>query len=88
MLIPFSVLAVVAARGEASRRAIAMAVVSYLLLIWWEYVALSANEFGFFSVLAAYLSAYWLAADQAAAVRVPLLSMPGEIWRRLALTAE
>ena len=88
MLIPFSVLAVVASRGEASRRAIAMAVVSYLLLIWWEYVALSANEFGFFSVLAAYLSAYWLAADQAAAVRVPLLSMPGEIWRRLALTAE
>ena len=41
-----------------------MAVLSYLLLIWWDYVALSANEFGFFSMLAAYLSAYWLAADQ------------------------
>jgi energy-converting hydrogenase Eha subunit E len=36
MLIPFSQLAVVAARGEASRRAIAMAVLSYALLIWWE----------------------------------------------------
>jgi hypothetical protein len=88
MLIPFSVLAVVGARGEASRRAIAMAVLSYLVLIWWEYVALSANEFGFFSMLAAYLSAYWLVADQPAAASVPLLSMPGEIWRRLALTAE
>ena len=56
-----------------------MAVLSYLLLIWWEYVAFSANEFGFFSMLAADLSAYWLAADQPAAVSVPLLSMPGEI---------
>jgi Glycosyltransferase family 87 len=88
MLIPFSVLAVAGARGEASRRAIAMAVLSYLLLIWWEYVALSANKFGFFSMLAAYLSAYWLAADQPVAVSVPLISVPGEIWRRLALTAE
>ena len=88
MLIPFSVLAVVGARGEASRRAIAMAVLSYLLLIWWEYVALSTNEFGFFSMLAAYLSAYWLAADQPVAVSVPLLTVPGEIWRRLSLTVE
>ena len=86
MLIPFSQLAVVAARGEASRRAIAMAVLSYLLLIWWEYVALSSNESGFFSMLTAYLSAYWLATDQPAAVNVPLLSVPGEIWRRLAPT--
>jgi hypothetical protein len=88
MLIPFSVLAVVGARGEASRRAIVMAVLSYSLLIWWEYVALSANECGFFSMLVAYLSAYWLAADQPAAVGVPLLSMPGEIWQRLAFNHE
>jgi hypothetical protein len=79
MLIPFAQLAVVAARGAASRRAIAMAVLSYTLLVWWEYVALSANEFGFFSMVAAYLSAYWLAVDQPGAVRVPIRAIPAEI---------
>ncbi len=64
MLIPFAQLAVVGARREASRRAIAMAIISYLLLVWWKYVALSDNEGGFLSMLAAYLSAYWLATDQ------------------------
>jgi hypothetical protein len=83
MLIPFSQLAIVAARAEASRRALAMAVLSYALLVWWEYVALSANEFGFFAMLTAYLSAYWLAVDQPDAVRVPILAIPSEIWRRL-----
>jgi Glycosyltransferase family 87 len=83
MLIPFSQLAVVAARGEASRRAIAMAVASYALLIWWEYVALSANEFGFLAMLTAYLSAYWLAVDQPGARRVPIRSIPAELWHRL-----
>jgi Glycosyltransferase family 87 len=83
MLIPFSQLAIIAARGEASRRAIAMAILSYLLLIWWEYVALSQNECGFFSMLTAYLSAYWLAVDHHDSVRVPLRRMPNEIWRRL-----
>jgi hypothetical protein len=83
MLIPFAQLAVVASRGEASRRAIAMAVVSYLLLMWWEYVALSGDECGFLSMLTAYLSAYWLATDRPEAVNVPLLSAPYEIWRRL-----
>jgi hypothetical protein len=83
MLIPFSQLAVVAARGEASRRAIAMAVASYALLFWWEYVALSANEFGFFAMLTAWLSAYWLAVDQPGVVRLPIRSMPSELWRRL-----
>ena len=83
MLVPFSQLAIVAARHEASRRAIAMAIVSYLLLIWWEYVALSANEFGFFSMLTAYLSAYWLATDQPDAVSIPPLSLPAAIFYRL-----
>ena len=83
MLIPFSKLAVVAARGEASRRAIATAIASYALLFWWEYVALSANEFGFFAMLTAWMSAYWLAVDQPRAVRVPIRSMPAEVWRRL-----
>jgi len=83
MLIPFSQLAVVAARGAASRRAIAMAVLSYALLVWWEYLALSANEFGFLAMLTAYLSAYWLAVDQPEAARLPIRAVPAEIWRRL-----
>jgi hypothetical protein len=83
MLIPFSQLAIIAARGEASRRAIALAMLSYALMIWWEYVALSQNECGFFSMLTAYLSAYWLAVDHRDSVRVPLRRMPNEIWRRL-----
>jgi hypothetical protein len=83
MLIPFSQLAVVAARGAASKRAIAMAVLSYALLVWWEYVALSANEFGFLAMLTAYLSAYWLAVDQPDAARLPIRAVPAEIWRRL-----
>ena len=83
MLIPFSQLAIVAARREASRRASAMTILSYSLLIWWEYVALSANEFGFFSMLTAYLSAYWLATDQPDAVNIPLLSLPTAIFHRI-----
>jgi hypothetical protein len=83
MLIPFSQLTIIAARGEASRRAIAMAVLSYALLIWWEYVALSANEFGFLALASAYLSAYWLAVDQRDAVNFPILEMPAQISRRL-----
>jgi hypothetical protein len=85
MLIPFSQLAVVASRGAASRRAIAMAILSYVLLVWWEFIALSQNECGFFSMLSAYLSAYWLAADQPDSVRVPLRRMPIEILRRFTL---
>jgi glycosyl transferase family 87 len=83
MLIPFAQLAVVAARGAASRRAIAMAVLSYASLFWWEYVAHSANELGFGAMLTAYLSAYWLAVDQPGAVRLPMHAIPSEIWRRL-----
>ena len=86
MLIPFSQLAVCATRGEASRRAIATAILSYSLLIWWEYVSLSANELGLLSMLTAYLSAYWLASDHPDAKPPPLLSLPGAIWQRLAPT--
>ena len=56
-------------------------------MIWWEYVSLSANELGFLSMLTAYLSAYWLATDQPAAAPIPLLSLPGAIWQRLAATS-
>jgi hypothetical protein len=87
MLIPFSQLAVSSAHGEASRRAIAMAILSYSLLLWWEYFSFSANELGFLSMLTAYLSAYWLATDQPAVAPIPMLSLPGAIWQRLAPTA-
>jgi glycosyl transferase family 87 len=83
MLIPFSQLAVVGARGEASRRAIAMAILSYAILFWWEYISLSANELGFLAMLTGYLSAYWLAVDQPDTVNVPLRAVPAEIWQRL-----
>lgn len=86
MLIPFAQLAVVAARGAASRRSIAMAVLSYASLFWWEYVAHSGNELGFVAMLTAYLSAYWLAVDQPGAVRVPIRAIPLEIWRRIVPT--
>jgi hypothetical protein len=83
VLIPLCQLAVVATHGEVSLRAILIPILSYILLIGSEYVALSSNGCGFFSMLAAHLSAYWLAADQHAAAGVPLLSMPSEISRRL-----
>lgn len=83
MLIPFAVLILVAARGEASRRAITMAIVSYILLIFWDYLTPARYECGFLSMLAAYLSAYWLVVDNPRAVMVPLRAMPAEIWRRL-----
>lgn len=84
MLLPFSQLAVSAAHAEASRRAIAAAILSCALLFWWEYVSLSANALGFLAMLTGYLSAYWLAADQPAAVRLPWTSLPSQFWRRLA----
>jgi len=83
MLIPFGVLIVVAARGEASRRAIATAVASYILMIFWDYLTPTRFECGFLSMMTAYLSAYWLAVDQPSAVRLPIHSMPAELWRRL-----
>lgn len=86
MLIPFAVLILVAARGEASRRAITMAVLSYILLIFWDYLTPTRHECGFLSMLAAYLSAYWLVVDQPRAVAVPIRAMPAEIWRRLVPT--
>jgi hypothetical protein len=83
MLIPFGVLVVVAARGEASRRAIAMAVVSYVLMIFWDYLTPTRFECGFLSMMTAYLCAYWLAVDQPSAVRLPIHSIPAELWHRL-----
>lgn len=86
MLIPFSTLGVVAVRGTASRRAIVMAVTSYALLFWWEYVAHSANEMGFVALFTAYMSAYWLTVDQPGAVKLPIRATPAALWRRLIST--
>ena len=94
-LILFGQLAVAASHGRASRRSIAMAVTNCLLALvwagggdvyaihpraWWQQII---GEFGFFSMLAAYISAYWFATDEADAVQLPFRAVPAEIWRRL-----
>jgi lysylphosphatidylglycerol synthetase-like protein (DUF2156 family) len=77
LLIPFAALAVAAAHGRASRRAIAMSAVSYLLI---RYPADQARLLGLvgshiagirdvlwsaaFPLLAAYISIYWLVTDE------------------------
>jgi len=77
LLIPFAALAVAAAHRRASRRAIAMAVVSYLLI---RYPGGQARLLGLvgshiagvrsvlwsaaFPLLAAYISSYWLVTDE------------------------
>lgn len=81
-LIPFGIVAVVAARGDASRRTVAMAVVSYILMIFWDYLTPTRFEAGFLSMMTAYVSAYWLAIDQPAAMKLPISSIPAGIWRR------
>jgi hypothetical protein len=77
LLIPFASLAAAAAHGRASRRAIVMAVASYILI---RYPGQQASLFGlvgshiagvravvgsaFFPLLAAYISIYWLVIDE------------------------
>jgi hypothetical protein len=77
LLIPFAEIAIAAAHRRASRRAIAMAVVSYLLI---RYPGGQARLFGLvgshivgvrsvlwsasFPLLAAYISSYWLVTDE------------------------
>ena len=77
LLIPFAALASAAAHGRASRRAIAMAIVSYILI---RYPGQQASLFGLvgshiagvravvgsacFPLLAAYISIYWLVIDE------------------------
>ena len=87
MLIPFGLIAIAAVRGEASRRTSTMAVISYVTLVWWEFVAHSANEGGFYSMLAAYLAAYWFATDQPGRTVCPIWSLPAQLWRRIVPTA-
>jgi hypothetical protein len=94
MLIPFGQLASAAARGRGSRRSIAMAAASYILIVLWDYkivpqsssvyspLGAAVADLGFFSMVAAYVSAYWFAVDRPDAVRVSVTALP-EVWRRL-----
>jgi hypothetical protein len=95
LLLPFAVLAAAASRAKAGRRAILMALASYLLIGIWRFSGIGdaqhvtgighnlLKETASLALLAAYLSAYWLAVDQPGTVRVPIRAMPPEIWRRL-----
>lgn len=84
MLIPFVQLARAAARGEASRRAVLMAAGSYVLILLWECVIghvppsatvlrATIGEGGFFSMLTAYVAAYWFAVDARGATARPIV---------------
>ncbi len=83
MLIPFALIAVAAPRGQVSRRTIVMAIVSYTSLLWWEFVAHSGNEGGFYSMLAAYLTAYWFATDHPEHNAGSICLLPLQLWLRI-----
>ncbi len=94
MLIPFVQLACASARGEASRRAVAAAVASYLLILFWECVIghvlpsgtalqMTVGEAGFLSLGAAWLAAYWFAVDGHAAAALPMRGGPPQPSGRL-----
>ena len=87
MLIPFALIAVAAPRGQVSRRTIVMAIVSYTSLLWWEFVAHSGNEGGFYSMLAAYLTAYWFATDHPEHNAGSICLLPLQLWRRISSPA-
>jgi hypothetical protein len=87
MLIPFALIALAAARGKASRRTIATVIISYAVLVWWEFVSQSANEGGFYSMVAAYLAAYWFATDQPEYKAGAIWLLPVQLWRRIASPA-
>jgi hypothetical protein len=87
MLIPFALISIAAARGQVSRRAIAMAMASYAVLVWWEFAAHSGNEGGFYAMVAAYLAAYWFAIDQPGFDAGPIWLLPVQLWRRIASPA-
>jgi hypothetical protein len=87
MLIPFALIAVAAPRGQVSRRTIVMAIVSYTSLLRWEFVAHSGNEGGFYSMLAAYLTAYWFATDHPEHNAGSICLLPLQLWRRISSPA-
>jgi hypothetical protein len=98
MLIPFVEVARAAAQGAASRRAVSMAIVSYLLMLFWECVIghippsgtllrMTVGEGGFLSMAAAYAAAYWFAVDARGTRARPVRELPAQLWRRLAPAA-
>ncbi len=97
-LILFAELAAAVGHSRVSRRAIAMGLANWLFALlwaggvdeyaihartWWQHIV---AEFGFFSMLSAYLSAYWLAIDQPGAISIATRAIPIAIWRRVTNT--
>lgn len=95
LLIPlFAQIASAASQGRTSARVIVMSAVSVILMMAWVLVGANHGigdpsrwhplaELGWFSLLAAYFSAYWFATDEPDASPIALRAMPAEIWRRL-----
>ena len=87
LLIPFGCIALAASRGEASRRAVTMAIVSYLLIAIWRFSGIrdseqatsfaghALRETASLSLLAAYCASYWFVIDTATK-SIPLLQVP------------
>jgi hypothetical protein len=95
LLLPFACIASTASRAKASRRTIAMAIASYVLIAVWRFsgigdaqqvTGLAANalkETASLSLLAAYFAAYWLATDGAEQKQLRLYDLPSAGWRRV-----
>jgi len=87
LLIPFACIALAASRGEASRRSIVMALLSYLLIAVWRFSGIrdseQASSFAGYvlretaslSLLCAYYASYWFVLDSAAEA-IPLWQVP------------
>ena len=94
-LILFAQLAAAASHGRVSRRALAMAAASCFIILAWvcffteiggdapTWPQRLLREGGFFSMVAAYVAAYWFAMDRVDAAPVPLLGLPVMAYRRL-----
>jgi len=100
LILPFAGIASAAARGDASRRTIAMAITSYILICVWRFSGigdaenvsgLAANllkESASLSLIAAYLAVYWFVVDGAGQVSISLYQLPLAGWRRMVSIAQ
>ena len=94
LLLPFACLAAAASQGTATPRAIGMAAASYVLIGIWRFSgigdaqevtgasAILLKETASLSLLAAYLAAYWFAADGGTQKLTGLLDVPRVAWQR------
>jgi len=94
LLLPFACLAAAASQGTATSRAIGMAAASYVLIGIWRFSgigdaqevtgasAILLKETASLSLLAAYLAAYWFAADGGTQKLTGLLDVPRVAWQR------